>query len=1379
MSGPSTSVIDSAVVCLRVMRRLLQDEEVTLAQLNYLIENIHDPIAQACLPPSQRPVVPSLSLSSLPSSCRADSSMARPHCINALARTLSQVNGKDKKHNQRQSPQPAVVVAAPGGPQASHTTSPATSKHSTNPIARHAAAKSSAAQIPLTFSQYWDLFANLPTLYAVQTTLVQKLEGIIQRLLLMVDELQPLREGGDVAAPLPDEAAPSHHGTSAGTASSPDAHAAALASAHSSGSSRKHVSALRFSVTGPIPGNRGVYGEIGVMVNEFFGSELVQHYTAEHMMYTVKYTQRAAPQLLRLARIWRWTGGATGGGSSGVSAAALANLSDADRAMLLQYSLFLDFLWRSFGRDGIPKDSRVSMTSSLESTMVNGQAISPTDSANADSVATAGAANTNVGSNNGQRRTRTTTSSTTTAAGTAAGPASLGANRSALPPLPATWEGFRTILMLLATPLGGLRRYSHVARCLVESGALQPKDRDRLQESFIDVVALRMSEETHLLMEELWSHDVAGIMALMDMPGSRASGDKAGQPANMRRFGAGAAGVGGVGLHNGHTIAQDSVAGAGRGTAAAATATSAASSPVSAAIGASSGNSNGNAPPTDYGNRALIHYGRLNKRSGRGRHERLIFLFSDWMCYVEECSNGRFRVRGTIPLPGLRVVEVRGEEPGDAMHGFELISPNLPKRLIFFTTSPEQRGQWVDAIRYTVRRFNDQQQPHPRREKVSLAGPSAAVNSSLIAPVVAMGESGLPNVMRATAPMLSAQSRLSRQRRYDGLWQDYVDLQRRTAEAVAQTSPMLLGLPSVSQGGGGFGSLSSTGHSPPPTVNLSNDGSRDSSFAGQRSSSTHRQLEYDVTPWSQNVSVHRRIRSQELLAAHQQQQQQGTAASSHTASPTHSAGSRLNASLSSGPEEIEKTTALPAGGGSVSVGDASAFEGVVSLPGPDEEGHPVDQLLTPLLLSPSGRSPGKALEQSRSGSLRPAFLEPSGSASTRVGGGGSLNASLRRPVSERFGAVKSMGGGGSSSSLMNSPAQQQQQQRGRSASSFNVPSSSPNPAISAVSAAASDAVPTARESTTLPPAPGATPLNSSRAAKSNAEVKTAAAAEKDTVEQNDQEAVSPPPQEPVAEDLAASEDSTTELSEPVEGEAEEEGGEPSASETASDVHGIEKGGAETLRLSARTAGRRELYSDVWNNNLARRPGAAAEDENEDENEDEEEDESSRIDAHNDDGSRGPSEEGADARDGAVALSEPYDEDLHDEDEVSIPEHKLHSHGDVAAGPALMSPSLEDAEAQTGQTASNTADTLQAAVSPNKLTEDDDAVTAVVTAFRRNSSPVRSVMWLNSPSQSGSQRDQASPSSMPLPTASSEQDDTPQRSRHVDPMADASVAKEKK
>lgn len=1339
MSGFNTTAMDAAVVCLRVMRRLLQDEEMTLAQLNYLIENIHDPLAEACLPPSQRPIIPTLAPSSPQPSSRAGS-VTRQHCVSALARTLSQSSENDKKsHKLRQSPQPVMLTPPLGGLNAAEATSPTGSKQPPNPIARKTASKPPARQVPLTFSQYWDLFANLPTLYAVQLALVQQLEGIIQRLFLIMDELQPLRESLEAVPPLSEEGA-SHHNSANHTSAtnhpssspaSPDAHAAAPPTSAHGGSrgSRRHVSALRFPMLGSVPSNRGVYGEIGVMVNDFFGSDLMQHFMAEHLMYTAKYTQRAAPQLLRLSRVWRWTGGAAPSASS-LSRAALANLCDADRSMLLQHALFLDFLWRTFGRDGVPPDSRISITPSLEShAATTTQASMPTETVNTtsahDATAAAGAAGGSNNGNNsatnsgGQRRVRTPAAGAAAGAVTGGGGGSTsptstngGGSKPLLPPIPAMWEGFRTILALLATPLGGLRRYSHVARCLVESGALQPKDRDRLQESFIDVVAFRMSEETNLVMEELWTQDVAGIMALIDMPGSRPANDKTSLQTSSRRTGTGgvgAAGVGGAGLHDGHTNVPDSVSGTASAAVAAAVAASlsGAPSPTSSATGVGGGST----PSTDYSNRALIHYGRLSKRFGRGRHERLAFLFSDWMCYVEECSNGRFRVRGTIPLPGLRVIEVRDGEAGDAMHGFELLSPHLPKRLIFFTSSPEQRGQWVDAIRYTVRRFCDQHQPRQ--------GANAVANASVVAPAVTMGETGLPSVMRATAPMLSAQSRLSRQRRYDGVWQDYVDVQRRMKEAFAPTSPIQPGMSSASLGGfgGAVGSLSSTGHSPPPPVNLSGDPSRDSSFAGQRSTSTHRQLEFDVTPWSQHASVHRRIRSQDLFAAHQQQQQQqqqATGSSSRTASPTHFAGTRLNASLSAEPEGAEKPVTLPGGG---SVGNASMLERATSLPGEAEEGPSAARLPTPLLLSPSTTLPGKSSERRRSSSVRSAFLEAVGSASVRIGGSGVLGTPLRRPVSERFEAVKSTG----NSNQVNSSAQQQQLRRSGSIVGTEISSSS-----GLTRAATTPLIPTAAVSDS-----GRT---DEKAGDGNAaeveEGDGAAAAEP-----------SPPPHdsEVIAGDQIMLEDSTTEPSAPVEDDDEEEGEEESEgdaaaveeeseSDFATDGRYSAEDGVKERQRSRHGSGPQPLYSDVLLDATCRQAETDAAEEDEDG------EESSHTAAHTDDSGRAASTEKLDRLIANSSAEEPVGsaKAATAESAGAPPLSQLREiHEKASAANAMANEVSQD---DGSSSLSRVVDQLKAGLLLDKQAEEEDAGTMVVTAFHRTNSPDRGAMSPISPVQ---------------------------------------------
>ncbi|CAM65890.2 LOW QUALITY PROTEIN: conserved hypothetical protein [Leishmania infantum JPCM5] len=831
MNSLQTSAADAAVACLRVLHRLLQDEEVTLAQLSYLIENVHDPLAHVCLPPSQRPMVVAIPQLSSPSASVLNrySSPAK-HAHPSVPSTMAAAAANEVKA-RRLPPQPAVVETAAPAPK--EATPPKTAKSTgrmrktsrkasrTGAVSTKASSSSSAsraeARVPLTFSRYWAIFANLPTLYTVHLTLVQQLDKVLLRLTQIVDELHPATQD---------------------TASSEVLHSsAAIPVPDAALNTRKHASALRNPSASPAAGARSVYNEIGIMVCEFFGSELMKHFMAEHMMYTVKYTQQAAPQLLRLSRLWRWC--AESSGSSGVSAASLTHLSEMDQKTILQNDLFLDFLWRSFGPSGMPDDDRVCIPASPElqqrtAAGGQGQALPP--------------ARALAGGSGGARRSRPTAAASSPAA--------------RLPPIPAMWEGFRTLLVLLATPLSILRRYSHVARCLVESGALLPNYRKRLQSCFVDVAALRISE----------------------------------------------------------------------------------------------------------------------------------------MCYAEESSNGRFRVRGTMPLSGLRVVEARDDPSLGTVNCFELVLPSLSKRITLYAASPEQRDQWVDAIRYTVRRFEAQRQ---RQAATNGSARSSDMNT-------AAGDGGMPSVMRPTAPMLMSNSRLSRQRHNDIKWQAYGNLQRRTTEMAPQASHMISGaarfpLPAVAGGPVGGSSSFPVCHSPPPANIPSGGPSPNNSAVRHRSGSTHRHLDYNIAPWSARASVHRRIRSQELIAVHQQQL---AVSSSHIATPTQADGappggggatvesnSNLNPMVVPALDTGNMDSASP-----VRAGDRNA---------PPQKQHS-RQILSPI----ASTAAVAASTERRSSSSFHSFTIDIMVSSNRGSGGSGVSTPLRRPVSERFEAVKISSRGG-------------------------------------------------------------------------------------------------------------------------------------------------------------------------------------------------------------------------------------------------------------------------------------------------------------------------------------------------------------------------------
>ncbi|CAJ1018026.1 putative PH domain containing protein [Leishmania utingensis] len=941
MSNLQMPAADAAVVCLRVLGHLLQDEEVTLAQLSYLIENIHNPLAQVCLPPSQRPIaVAAPQLSSLPPSVLNRLSPPSRYAYSSASSPMAATAASEAKA-RRLSPQPAVCETAPPAQQQQTTSAKkakttakahktvygASKKGVANAKVSSSSTSEAEARVPLTSSQYWDTFANLPALYTVYLALVRQLDTMLQRLNHIVEELHlTTRDTANSGAA---------YNPSPGTALGED-----MVSAVSHSSAATPASALRNPSPSAVAGACSVYREIGAIVCEFFESDQMKHFMAEHMMYAVKYTQRTAPQMLRLSRLWRWC--AESSASSRVSVASLAHLSEVDQKTILQNELFVDFLWRSFGPSGIPEDGRVCIPASSglkRPTTAGGQGQAPSTGTPVG------------GGGGGARRSYPTPAAPPPAAH--------------LPPTPAMWEGFRTLLVLLATPLNILRRYSHVARCLVESDALLWEDRERLRSRFVNIAAWRISEETNLVMGELSLHDVKGIMALMDIQGASTNSG------------------GGVGLAGGESINNSS-----------------ASALTSAEIS------------LDYSHRILIHYGRLLKRFGRGRHERLIFLFSDWLCYTEESSNGHLRVRGTIPLSGLHVVKVRDDTSLDTINCFELVLSSPPKRIIFYAPSPEQRDQWVDAIRYTVQRFGERQ----KNNQVVVSGSARDSKMSATA-----RNGGVLRVMRPTAPMLMSNSRLSRQRRNDAVCQGHGDLQRRIAEMAPQPSRMIsepagASSPAVASGLE-CGSLPiSVSHSSPLANAPSGDPSHDGSFSPQLSSSTHRQLDYDAPPCSQLASVDCRIRSQDFIASHQQHL--ADSSSSHIVPPTQTVGAPPGIGGVTGDTNSSLNCIVVPGLEAGNMDRVSSVHTTERSASPHHQGS--YQLSSPLISAPVVPPPAGRHSTS---SLR--SLNIDGMASTNGSGGGSnVSTPLRRTVLGRFEAIKRIG----------SEKSQQHQQRTNSAS---------------------------------------------------------------------------------------------------------------------------------------------------------------------------------------------------------------------------------------------------------------------------------------------------------------------------------------------------------
>ncbi|RNF20349.1 uncharacterized protein Tco025E_03805 [Trypanosoma conorhini] len=407
-------------------------------------------------------------------------------------------------------------------------------------------------------------------------------------------------------------------------------------------------------------------------IPDLFCSVAMRHFMAEHMMYSLNYSRNIAPCVMKLWRLWRCR----------CDKQANARLSAWDRQQLDSHMRFLRFLWDAFGNEaGVPSDPRVMCTRLPE-----------TDPARLQRRRAAGVATSR--SSSGYSK-----------------PLAASAVLQEAPPIPPDWRGFETLLVLLATPLSSLRRYLHVARCIIESQCLPAPVRQRLQRDFIDVMTHRLAEEQRLVLDEVARQDVAHIMSLIDQAATTVlfEADRAKPPR----------------IH-----------------------------------------------PYEDGDRTLVHCGRLVKRFRRGRHERLVFLFSDWLCYVEEQAYGRMRLRASISLEALRVVEL--DDAADVVNGFDIVTKQ--RRLTFFAPTQEQKQQWVDALRNTAEAHNVRLQQLAASLRHGGARQSHAAEDAA-------------RQTRATAPSFSHNSRLRRQQRADLALQ-----QRSTAEptvlvAAADATP--------------------------------------------------------------------------------------------------------------------------------------------------------------------------------------------------------------------------------------------------------------------------------------------------------------------------------------------------------------------------------------------------------------------------------------------------------------------------------------------------------------------------------------------------------------------------------------------------------------
>jgi hypothetical protein len=112
-------------------------------------------------------------------------------------------------------------------------------------------------------------------------------------------------------------------------------------------------------------------------------------------------------------------------------------------------------------------------------------------------------------------------------------------------------------------------------------------------------------------------------------------------------------------------------------------------------------------PPPSTLPRVVLHFGRLSKKFTRGRHERLMLVFSDTLCYCEELKERKLRVRGVIPFtePTGRTLDVANtaeEPPEENAFGFEVKSVTGQK-FVFFAQTQWQQQYWVEVIRFAVK----------------------------------------------------------------------------------------------------------------------------------------------------------------------------------------------------------------------------------------------------------------------------------------------------------------------------------------------------------------------------------------------------------------------------------------------------------------------------------------------------------------------------------------------------------------------------------------------------------------------------------------------------------------------------------------------------
>ena len=256
--------------------------------------------------------------------------------------------------------------------------------------------------------------------------------------------------------------------------------------------------------------------------------------------------------------------------------------------------------------------------------------------------------------------------------------------------------------------------------------------------------------------------------------------------------------------------------------------------------------------------RTLIHYGRLLKKFRRGRHVRLMFVFSDVLCYVEELSNGRLRVRGLLPVdssPPLSIRDVDDVPEQNILNCFEITAGGV--LYVFFAESQPQKAHWMVTLQYAVNAA--QRRKHPN--------------------MVAKATSGdIITTVRSTWATTQQNSRLGRQRRDDTKMQMQAIKQQqqqhqRVISRVSSTggvAPYAATPPSLTT----FAALTSVGSARPPVgavignLAVSAAGNETPTDKESRRKAIARQslrASFDVSHWNQMSTAHQRVRSQDVI----------------------------------------------------------------------------------------------------------------------------------------------------------------------------------------------------------------------------------------------------------------------------------------------------------------------------------------------------------------------------------------------------------------------------------------------------------------------------------------------------------------------------------